>query len=95
MLKKRKTIPLKLRLKIANKFNCTCQKCGKVGILDQVHGRVLDSQKRFIDFDGKYFVYISFEFDHIIPLVKGGPDIEENLQLVCRSCNRKKASKNG
>jgi len=30
------------------------------------------------------------EFDHIIPVSHGGESIEENLQLLCRSCNRKK-----
>jgi hypothetical protein len=30
------------------------------------------------------------EFDHIIPLSKGGPVTAENLRLTCRPCNRKK-----
>ena len=30
------------------------------------------------------------EFDHVIPLSRGGPLTSENIRLVCRPCNRKK-----
>jgi hypothetical protein len=32
------------------------------------------------------------ELDHIIPYSKGGPTTVDNLRLLCRPCNRKKAS---
>ena len=35
------------------------------------------------------------EFDHIIPYSKGGADSVKNLQILCRSCNRKKSNKIG
>ena len=35
------------------------------------------------------------EFDHIIPYSKGGADSVNNLQILCRPCNRKKSNKIG
>jgi len=33
------------------------------------------------------------DIDHITPLGLGGPNIDENIQLLCKPCNRAKAIK--
>lgn len=33
------------------------------------------------------------EFDHVVPTSKGGTSDEQNVQLLCRSCNRRKHNK--
>ena len=42
---------------------------------------------------GTHFDYRNLEVDHIIPRSKGGQDADENLQLLCGSCNRIKGNR--
>ena len=32
------------------------------------------------------------EFDHVIPIAKGGGNTERNIQLLCEQCNRSKGA---
>ena len=55
--------------------------------------------KRAVDLrEGKVCTYCGsqtgpFEYDHIFPVVRGGPDAASNLTLACTSCNRSKGAK--
>jgi len=40
----------------------------------------------------KYVPDNEVQFDHIIPISKGGPTTVENLRLLCKICNRKKSN---
>ena len=40
------------------------------------------------------YVWDILEIDHILPLAKGGKDDEENLWLICSTCNSSKYNKN-
>ena len=40
---------------------------------------------------GRYFSS-GLEIDHIIPIAKGGKSTYDNLQTLCRSCNKKKGT---
>lgn len=41
---------------------------------------------------GKHFSRSMMEADHIVPWSKGGKTIRENLQMLCKTCNKDKSS---
>ena len=45
------------------------------------------------DGEGRQLDIDLFELDHIKPRSKGGADVDDNLQLLCTTCNRRKGSK--
>ncbi|MDD2913366.1 MAG: HNH endonuclease signature motif containing protein [Candidatus Pacebacteria bacterium] len=61
----------------------------RVGIPRDIQEQVYDNYKGrcFCCGDRK-----NLEFDHIIPVSKGGSSTIKNLQLLCQKCNRKKSS---
>ena len=42
---------------------------------------------------GKHYEYDEMEGDHITPWSKGGKTLPNNLQMICKDCNRKKSNK--
>jgi 5-methylcytosine-specific restriction endonuclease McrA len=55
------------------------QKCEQLGWHCQLCGKILDESTTTID--------------HVIPVSKGGTNVIENLQPLCRNCNAKKGNR--
>jgi hypothetical protein len=55
--------------------------------------RVLKRENQVCRSCGKPVADNDIHFDHIIPWSKGGPTEENNIQLLCGTCNRKKSDK--
>lgn len=71
-------------------------------------GRKTESTTRYIPTEVRKRVYLrdkgrcqncksvyKVEFDHILPYAMGGKSSEENLRLLCSSCNQRERIKNG
>ena len=95
----RNTIPMYLQNAVIERDKATCQYCGKIGTIIHRYGKrmVVEAVAPFdpdIRSDGQEFYngpgVTPFEIDHIIPVVKGGLNLVDNLILSCRTCNRKK-----
>ena len=55
--------------------------------------RVLKRENQICSICGNSIRDEDYEFDHIIPWIKGGSSDENNIRLLCRDCNRKKGKR--
>lgn len=60
---------------------------------DDIKMAVYERQNHRCNICGKEFDYSEMEGDHIKPWREGGRTVEENCQMLCRDCNRKKGGK--
>lgn len=84
---KKKAIPSKLKSQVVLRDKGICQICGK-------QGEIIDLGWEVKTYEDRNHSYRStFEIDHIIPESRGGQATLDNLQLLCRHCNRSKGVK--
>jgi len=60
---------------------------------DSMKQKVYEKQKGICSKCKKQFELSEMEADHITPWHKGGKTIEENCQMLCKECNRRKSGK--
>lgn len=72
----RRFVPIALKIRILLRDHFTCQICKKDFSLPQIP---LRRAMRLLDG--------ALHFDHIVPVQQGGRATEENLRLLCASCN--------
>lgn len=60
---------------------------------DAIKKRVYRKQRGVCKKCGKDFELSEMEADHITPWCEGGKTIEDNCQMLCRECNRRKGKK--
>jgi hypothetical protein len=60
---------------------------------DAMKIKVYEKQKGICAKCGEHFELNQMEADHITPWHEGGKTIEENCQMLCKDCNRKKSGK--
>ena len=86
---KKKAIPTGSRRALAERYGCrpgsgvcvACVRCGSVGSIIWTF-----TERSKVGWVGFY----RLEIDHVIPECEGGSSEPENLQLLCRGCNRRK-----
>jgi len=82
---------------VINRDGTNCSKCGRKGIQEDWYGRVRVVEKRkykkFVRFDDFVWANRAMEFDHVKSKYNGGRGFVENVQILCRKCNRSKGKK--
>ena len=89
---KKKAIPHSIRQRIGKEHGASvgvdavayCQHCHKEGKI---------YWPKTLTGKGMWVHFVNLELDHIHPESKGGATTYENIQLLCRECNRRKGSK--
>ena len=79
----RRAIGCALRAYVMRRDRFTCQRCGW-------------TPGTPVDYDGTYAPRLGdrhLELDHVFPVARGGPDGEDNLQVLCSPCNRSKGAR--
>ena len=84
---RKKAIPSKIKSQVVLRDKGICQICGKIGKIVDLGWEIKAYQ------DIGHFYQHCFEIDHIIPESKGGQTTLDNLQLLCRHCNRNKGTR--
>ena len=59
----------------------------------KIRQKVYASQKGVCPHCGGHFDLSEMEADHITPWKEGGRTVEDNCQMLCRTCNRMKGAK--
>ncbi len=54
--------------------------------------KVINRDNQICQLCKKNVLFDEVEFDHIIPVSKGGPSSVDNIRLLCRKCNREKSN---
>lgn len=60
---------------------------------DSIRQKVYEKQKGICPICKEHFEINQMEADHITPWHEGGKTIEENCQMLCKDCNRRKSGK--
>lgn len=60
---------------------------------DSIRQKVYERQKGICPICKEHFEINQMEADHITPWHEGGKTIEENCQMLCKDCNRRKSGK--
>lgn len=60
---------------------------------DSQKTKAYERQKGICPSCGEHFTIEQMEGDHITPWTEGGKTVDENLQMLCKECNRRKGKK--
>lgn len=60
---------------------------------DFIKQKLYEEQEGICKICGEHFKIEEMEADHIIPWHDGGKTVEDNCQMLCKNCNRKKSGK--